>query len=499
MKTRTLLTALFSAILLPVMVQSASAQTMPEEMEPIKAPFDMPQLQRPSFPARTLYLNKVGAKPGKLCTKQIQAAIDRLTQQGGGTLVVPKGQWLTGRITLKSNVCLHLAEGAELHFSGDVADYMPAVACRNEGVDIYGPGAMIYADGAENIAVTGKGKLVAPSRDCQLLRLTMSGIPESVQDMPLQERVFDGLHRYDDIRFANHDVDSVLRVNRTATASMPKKALEPSFFISQAASKSQSLAQGVICLPVFFGPMNSRNVLLEGVTFEGSIFWNIVPVYCENIIIRGVTVSSAGIARTDGIDIDSSRNALIEYTTLDCGDDCFTLKAGRGMDGVLKARPTENVVIRHCTAKRGAGGLTIGSETAAGIRNVYMYDVTIENPSYGIYFKTRRPRGGGGENLWFEQLHMKNPKRRAIYWDMLGSATYVGKLAERFNKDNNPRLTPYFRNIHFKDVTIDACDDFIRAIGLPESPVEDVTFQNVVSHGSQQIRLQDVGKFEIMQ
>ena len=166
------------------------------------------------------------------------------------------------------------------------------------------------------------------------------------------------------------------------------------------------------------------------------------------------------------------------------------------MDGVKKNRPTKNVVIRHCHAKRGAGGLTVGSETAAGISNVYMHDVVIDESSYGVYFKTRRPRGGGGENLFFERVRMKQPKRRAVYWDMLGSPVYVGKLAERFNSDNDPRLTPYFRNIHFKDITVDSCKEFLKAIGLPESPIENVTFENISSPSHQTV-LQDVGAFSI--
>lgn len=451
------------ALSLPCCAHAQDVNTlMPKDIEPITAPFDMPRLQRPVFPQRSLTIRR---------SSDIQKQIDRLAKRGGGTVVIPKGKWLTGRITLKSNICLQIDEGAELHFSGDVKDYLPAVACRNEGVDIYGPGAMIYADGAENIAVTGKGKLVAPQRDCEMLDITMAGIPDAVQDIPLASRLFDG--------------------------SKPREAFGFPLMEGKPKQNSNGRYYGTLCLPVFFGPINCRNVLVEGVTFEGSIFWNIVPVYCENIIIRGVTVASHGIARTDGIDIDSSRNTLIEYTTLDCGDDCFTLKAGRGMDGLDKARPTENVVIRHCHAKRGAGGLTVGSETAAGIRNVYMHDVTIDESSYGIYFKTRRPRGGGGENLYFERVTMKNPKRRAVYWDMLGSATYVGKLAERYNRDNDPRLTPYFRNIHFKDITVEHTKEFVKAIGLPESPIEDVTFEGVSSPDSHSVTLQDVGRFSV--
>ncbi|MDE6151188.1 MAG: glycoside hydrolase family 28 protein, partial [Prevotella sp.] len=131
-------------LMLPLMsvAQSNGSMLMPEEIEPVSAPFDMPQLTRPHFPVRTITLRKA---------KDIQKSIDLLTRKGGGRLVIPKGRWHTGRIILKSNVCVELQEGAELCFSGDLKDYLPVVACRNEGVDIYGPGAMIYADGAENI------------------------------------------------------------------------------------------------------------------------------------------------------------------------------------------------------------------------------------------------------------------------------------------------------------------------------------------------------------
>ena len=264
---------LVSFVLLAVTLSVSAQETMkpmPAEIEPITAPFDMPQLQRPQFPDRKVVLKK---------GKDIQKAIDQLAKKGGGTVVLSKGVWHSGRITLKSNICLQIDEGAELHFSGDVKDYLPAVACRNEGVDIYGPGAMIYADGAENIAVVGKGKLVAPSRDCELLDITMAGIPDAVQNVPLSERVFDGSRTRQSFGF------------------------EP--MADKPVQNANGRYYGTLCLPVFFGPMNSKNVLLEGVTLEASIFWNIVPVYCENIIIRGVTVNSHGIARTDGIDIDS--------------------------------------------------------------------------------------------------------------------------------------------------------------------------------------------------
>ena len=416
-----------------------------DDISPIIAPFDMPQLRRPIFPHLNITITKTGAKQNKLSTEAIQKAIDLISRRGGGTVIIPEGKWISGRIELKSNINLRLEEGAELHFSGDIKDYLPVVPTRNEGVDVISLGAMIYANGAENIGLTGSGKLIGPDRQCELFQQRMEGIQEEVQKVPFEQRIFDGSNG------------------------------------------------GEVCLPQFFGPINCKNILVEGVKFIDSIFWNIVPVYCENIIIRNVDVNSYGYGRTDGIDIDSSKNALIENVTLDCGDDAFTLKAGRGMDGKLKGIPTENVVIRNCTVKRSVGGVTVGSETAAMIRNVYMHDCIMENPNSGFYFKSRRPRGGGGENMWFERIHIIDTPGSAFKWDMLGSSTYVGEMDKRHPAPPVTELTPVFRQMYFKDIIVDNCKTLIKAEGLPESPIEDITLENLQSK-NHEIILQDVGK-----
>ncbi len=440
-----LLTSAMALCVSVAVAQQSVTQKMPHEIEPVTAPFAMPQFKRPVFPDRFLSIAKAGAKQGKLSTKAIQKAIDRIHAKGGGTVVVPNGKWLSGRIVLKSNVCLYLDEGAELHFSGEIKDYLPVVPARNEGIDVMSLGAMIYAYEAENIALMGKGKLVGPDYDCEVRKRGEGGILEEVAAVPFEQRIYDG-------------------------------------------------ADGKrIFTPVFFGPMHSKNVFVEGVTLDKSIFWNIVPVYCEGIVIRGVTVSSFGHGRTDGIDIDSSVNSLIEYTSLDCGDDCFTLKAGRGSDGVKRNRPTENVIIRNCLVKRGVGGITVGSETAGMVRNVYAHDVVMENPNNPFYMKTRRPRGGGGENVTIERVHIKSCRGNVISFDMLGSPTYVGKLAERHPDDLTGSYHPKFRNIVFRDITVDnAPRMLLRAKGLPESPIEGVVLERITSP-TYEISTQDVG------
>ena len=115
---------------------AVGAAALPEAIAPVKAPFPMPQFQKPVFPPLSVEITEKGAKDGAKSTAAIQTAIDDVHERGGGTVIVPAGKWHTGRISLKSNVNLHLAAGAELHFSGEVEDYRPAVFTRNEGVEV---------------------------------------------------------------------------------------------------------------------------------------------------------------------------------------------------------------------------------------------------------------------------------------------------------------------------------------------------------------------------
>lgn len=434
--------------------KEVGAKVCPAEIAPIGATFEgMPQLQRPAFPERTISIRKTKGN--------IQRAIDQLAKRGGGHVIVPAGDWKSGRITLRDNIELHLEAGASIHFSDKVEDYQPAVFTRNEGVELYSLGALIYANGARNIAVTGAGfdadgkplsRLIGPGKENDIYASRMDGLV--VEDFinlnsPVEERIFDG-------------------------TSLPRTVLGPKLLANDSLLQANEHA---IFLPMFFAPVNCQNVLLEGVEFEEPLFWNITPVYCDSVIIRGCAVNSYG-GRTDGIDIESTRNVLIEYCTLACGDDCFTLKAGRAEDGLRVGRPTENVVIRYCLAERGPGGVTFGSETAGMIRRVYMHDCVFISPSNGFYFKSRRNRGGGGEGLTFRRIRMLNPGR-AFYFDMLGSTFYVGELANRLPVRDITPLTPIFRRITMDQVLVESCKELILLKGLPESPVEDLTISHL--------------------
>ncbi len=426
--------------------EQVGALNMPDTIAPVNAPFEMPEFKRPVFNDLSVTIVDYGAKADELSTASIQKAIDEVNAKGGGTVVVPAGIWNTGRIELKSHVNLHLDEGAELHFSGEIKDYLPAVFTRNEGVELYSLGSLVYANGQENIALTGKGKLVGPARDCEIQQRQMRGgvVEEYIKvETPVEERVYDGKNG------------------------------------------------GMVFLPVFVSPVNCTNVLVEGVTLEQTPMWNVVPVYCDGVIIRGITVHSVGIPRGDGIDIESSRNVLIEYSTLSCGDDCFTMKAGRCEDGLRVNKPSENIVVRYCLAEKGHGGITCGSETAGMIRNLYVHDCVFDGTGTGLRFKTRRNRGGGGENLIYERIRMKL-NGHPFVWDMLGSKNFVGELAVRHPARELNALTPSYKNIIARDIIVEESDQLIKAVGIPETPIENVLIENVTAHSKKFIRLQDV-------
>src|SRR5690554_5864027 len=231
------------------------AQHMPDSIAPVDAPFDMPEFKKPVFPDLTVNIESKGAKQNTLSTKQIQVAIDEVTQAGGGTVLIPKGKWKSGRIQLKSNVNLHFEEGAALYFSGELKDYRPAVFTRHEGVEVMSLGACIYAYEEDNIAITGKGILYGPEEGSVKNQMMTEDVVENFVplDSPVADRVYEG-----------YQGESIF-------------------------------------LPMFISPTKSTNVFIEGITLERSAFWNIVPVYCDGVIIRGVTVNSVGIPRGDAI------------------------------------------------------------------------------------------------------------------------------------------------------------------------------------------------------
>ena len=416
------------------------AGQMPAEPEKVQSPFTTWNVQRPTFPMRQ---NTV------LPNDDIQGKLDQLAAQGGGTLIL-KGHHHTGRITLRSHINLQLDAGSVLEFESEIEDFLPVVFTRNEGVELYSLGACIYANGAENIAITGSGRIIGPGEGSVRNKTMTHDVIENIVDSkrPVEQRIYDG---------------------RTADFIFP---------------------------PALIAPINCKRVWIEGVSLERTAFWNIVPTYCEDVVIRGVHIQSMGIPRGDGIDIESCNRVLVEYCTLNTGDDCIAVKAGRGYDGLRVNRPSQDIVVRYCFSEKGHGGFTIGSETAGMAKHVYVHDCVFGKTNVGIRFKTRRPRGGGGSDIYFERIRMQEVES-ALRWDMLGQAQHVGNQASRDFEVQKNALTPRFSDIQIKDIYIDAAKNCIKIEGIPESVLENVSIDRVFGRGDQYLSIKDAKNIKI--
>jgi hypothetical protein len=407
-----------------------------EPIAPIQAPFPMPQLQRPVFPARTIDIRDHGAVAGgtEKNTSAFARAITACADAGGGRVLVPAGRWLTGPIHLRSHIELHLAEGAEIVFSDRPEDYLPNVLVRVGGVELYNYSPFVYARDCTNIAITGPGRLNgnAGAWHSWKTKETKEIFQLAPKGVPVEQRVF----------------------------GTPEAAIRPNFVVF----------------------VNCRNVLMEGFTIGGGANWTINPVYCENVIIRRVHVLTDG-PNNDGIDPDSCRNVLIEHCVFDTGDDCVVLKSGYNEDGWRVARPMENLVMRWCSSRRGHGGLVVGSEMSGDVRNVYMYDCEFEGTDRAVRIKSRRGRGGVVENIWVENIRVKNMQYEVVIMNMDYSADR--------NRLTNERA-PLFRNIHLKNITADGAPVAIRLTGLDDSPIQNVTFQDMIIASTQGVIAENV-------
>jgi len=310
------------------------------------------RIKPPTFADRDFAITDHGAREDRDCTDAFASAIAACNAAGGGRVLVPDGTWQTGAIHLKSNVNLHLADHATIAFDRDSQRY-PIVRTFWEGNEAMNYSPFVYAFGEENIAITGKGTL-------------------------------DG----------QADPDHWWNWGRLARTSGARERLHT---MAEAGTppEQRAMGEGAYLRPNFIQPFRCRNILLEGFTLLRSPMWQLHPLQSSNITVRGLTIDADG-PNTDGCDPEMCRDLLIEDCKFNTGDDCIAIKAGRNADGRRVAMPTENVVIRQCEMKNGHGGVTLGSEISAGVRNVFVEDCHMDSPKldYALRFKDNAMRGG---------------------------------------------------------------------------------------------------------
>jgi polygalacturonase len=225
--------------------------------------------------------------------------------------------------------------------------------------------------------------------------------------------------------------------------------------------------------PMLFDLTNSKRILIEGVTIQNSPQYNILAVLCDGLTVRNARIVNPGklAPNTDGIDPVSTSHVVIDHVLIDTGDDNVAIKSGlveRNDPNI----PSTDIVIRDCTFLHGHG-LSIGSETAGGVRNVVVERVTFDGTTQGIRIKSARGRGNDIGNFTYKDITMDNVGT-AIQVTMYYTGFKGDEVAEPVSEH-----TPKFHDILIENVTIKNARVGLLAMGLPESPIRGLVLRNV--------------------
>ena len=371
-------------------------------------------------------------------TAAIQQAIDAAAKAGDGVVVFKPGLYLSGALFLKSRTELRLDEGSEIRGVQDLAAY-PVMQTRVAGIEMRWPSALINVYEQSHVKIGGKG--------------TIDG---------------DGKIWWDKYW------------------KMRREEYEP---------KGLRWAVDYDCQrPRLIQIYKSSDVDLRGLTLKRPGFWTVHICYSQRVTVDGLIIHNNTDGRgpsTDGIDIDSSSDVLVAHCDIDCNDDAICLKAGRDADGLRVNRPTEKIRIYDNMVRGGAAGVTVGSETSGGIRDVEVKGLTVLGAvPAGILFKSASTRGGTIENINISNvvtIGVATPVSITLNWNP--SYSYA-KLPEgikdmpaywRVLTEVVPpeKGLPHFRKITVSGLKSTGAQRAFAVSSYAESPLVDFTFKDI--------------------
>jgi polygalacturonase len=374
-----------------------------------------------------------------ICTRTIQAAIDDCAAKGGGVVLFAPGNYLTGALFVKTGVELRIGRDVELLGSPHFEDY-PEIDTRIAGIEMKWPAALLNIIGVKNAAITGEGKVNAQGKFCWDKYWAM-------------RKVYDA------------------------------KGLR--WIVDYDAKRVRTLLI-----------QRSTDISIKNVRFVDAGFWTVQVLYSQYVTVDGIIIRNNEDGHgpsTDGVDIDSSSWVLVEHCDIDCNDDDFCLKAGRDWDGQRVNIPTEYVVVRNCIARKGAGLLTIGSETAGSIRHVLAADLTAKGTGNGFHIKSATTRGGTVEDIHVRDITMDSVGNAILFTMNWNPAYSYSKLPAGYNEDSIPehwktllhkveppeKGIPHFHDIYVSDIKVASAKKAISAEGLDRSLITGVHMKNV--------------------
>jgi len=420
-------------------------------------PFPMPKTELPKFNNQYYYLTDFGGKNDgvSLNTEAFKKAIEACNQHGGGHVVVTNGVWLTGPIEIKSNVDLHVDKGAIILFTRDHTQY-PMINA-GKGVRTLTTAFPIYSIHSENIAITGSGSIDGAGDSWRPVK--------KVKTTPAQWDEF----------------------TRTGVISKDGKIWWPSYeamngeeylakFTDKKPDSSEYLKARDYLRPHMVYFYDCKNVFLDSITLKNSPMFMFYPNNCTNLYLHKVTVYNEWWAQNgDGIDISASKNVILYDCSVNAGDDGICMKSsGKNNNGPQ----LENILILACKVFKAHGGFSVGSNTDGGMRNIYVKDCIYDGTDVGINMKSNSGRGGLVENIYIDNIVMKNIVKEAILFNAYYENVPAGKEAKDVKTTATDKI-PEFTNIHISNIFCEGANTGVSITGLPYMPVHDIYFSNM--------------------
>lgn len=404
-------------------------------------PVEMPVPEMAEIPDNTVVLTDFGAVGDgvTLNTEAFAKAIAALSNQGGGHLIVPAGVWLTGLISLKDNIDLHLERNAIILASPDKRDHLKGEKTTT----------LISASKRKNISITGEGVIDGNGAFWRPVKRGKVSDEEWKQFMRMGGTVTD-----DGKLWYPFDLEHYPNI-----AESPKEQEKMRIH----------LVRFTDC----------ERVYVSGVTLQNAPKFHLIPTRCKEVIIDGLTVRCPWNAQNgDAIDLSSCRNVLVVNNTVDAGDDGICMKAGAGESGV-KYGPCENILIENNVVYHAHGGFVIGSEFSGGMRNIVVRNNRFMGTDTGLRFKSGVGRGGVCENIHISNIYMTDIKDEAIVFECTYVNRPAGESVEEQKSAADAPFAPQFADIHISNVVCRNVPIAIRAEGVEGlRTIYDVTIEN---------------------
>ena len=419
----------------------------------------------PTFKDKTYNVKKYGASPKADAAKNqkaINKAIEKCSKAGGGKVVIPAGTYQTGAIRLLSGVNLEIQKDARIVFAFQPELY-PNVVTRWEGLDCINYSPCIYAYKAQNIAITGEGTIDGNGSNDTWWQWNGNprfGFKEGITKECQNRIPYKGIAKYE------KNAEGNMLSNRQALQKMMDDGVP---------TEQRVFGMGHGLRPQLLNLVSCENILIEGVQMVHSPFWVMHPLFSKNITIRKVTVTNEG-PNGDGCDPESCEDVLIEDCIFHTGDDCIAIKSGRNADGHRTPIPSQNIIVRRCVMEDGHGGVVLGSETSAGVRNVFAEDCKMDSPNLDrvLRIKTNSCRGGVTENIYMRNIEVGECKRSVMRINLNYEPS-----------EPSPRIyIPTVRNVYMENVTSQKSKYGIRIDGLEkDAQIYDIYVKNCSFNG----------------